>query len=86
MIAGGESGPARRPPRVEWLRGLRDHCLATGVAFTFKGWGGRVQGAQGRVLDGREWDDRPPLVAQDEGGATAGSVAVARQGTLWDAT
>ncbi len=86
VIAGGESGPARRPPRVEWLRGLRDHCLATGVGFTFKGWGGRVQGAQGRVLDGREWDDRPPLVAQAEGGPTAGSVAVARQGTLWDAT
>ncbi len=60
VIAGGESGPTRRPPRGEWLRGLRDHCLAAGVAFTFKGWGGRVQGAQGRLLDGREWHERPP--------------------------
>jgi protein gp37 len=85
VIAGGESGPARRPPRAEWLRGLRDHCLAAGVAFTFKGWGGRVQGAQGRLLDGREWNERPADPALDEAGATADSVAVARQGTLWDA-
>ena len=68
-----------------WLRGLRDHCLAAGVAFTFKGWGGRVQGAQGRLLDGREWNERPADPALDEAGATADSVAVARQGTLWDA-
>jgi protein gp37 len=85
LIAGGESGPDRRPPRAEWLRGLRDHCLAAGVAFTFKGWGGRVQGAQGRLLDGREWHERPSDPALDEARATADSVAVARQGTLWDA-
>src|SRR5450759_4944926 len=43
VIAGGESGPGRRPPRPDWLRGLRDRCLAAGVAFTFKGWGGAAQ-------------------------------------------
>ena len=61
VIAGGESGPTRRPPRPEWLRGLRDRCHAQGVAFTFKGWGGRVQGQLGRELDGREWDEQPPV-------------------------
>jgi protein gp37 len=79
VIAGGESGPARRPPRIEWLRGLRDHCLAEDVPFTFKGWGGRVQGAEGRLLDGREWDDRPRFAAP-AGDPGAG----ARQATLWE--
>jgi len=84
VIAGGESGPTRRAPRPEWLRGLRDHCLAEGVTFTFKGWGGRVQGAGGRLLDGREWQDRPSLAVPGEAGATAGSAAAARQPTLWE--
>ncbi|HJW75271.1 MAG TPA: hypothetical protein VJ787_06325 [Thermoleophilia bacterium] len=38
-------------------------CRAQGVAFTFKGWGGRVQGQLGRELDGRQWDEQPPLPA-----------------------
>jgi len=79
VVAGGESGPTRRPPRVEWLRGLRDHCLSEGVAFTFKGWGGRVQGAGGRLLDGREWDDRPSFDAATEAPEPGG-----RQATLWE--
>jgi len=61
VVAGGESGPTRRPPQVEWLRSLHDRCLAEGVAFTFKGWGGASQRAGGRLLDGREWRQSPPL-------------------------
>ena len=61
VIAGGESGPERRPPDAQWFRDLRDRCLATGVAFTFKGWGGRTQGQGGRLLDGREWRQLPSL-------------------------
>lgn len=61
VIAGGESGPRRRPPQIEWLRELRDHCVASGVAFAFKGWGGAAQGAGGRLLDGRQWNERPAL-------------------------
>ena len=61
VIAGGESGPERRAPDPQWFRDLRDRCLAAGVAFTFKGWGGRTQGQGGRLLDGREWRQLPPL-------------------------
>ncbi len=82
LIAGGESGPSRRPARAEWLRGLRDHCRDAGVAFTFKGWGGSVQGALGRTLDGREWDERP-AAARDETAAD-GEGEGERQATLWD--
>ena len=67
VIAGGESGTERRPPQADWLRGLRDHCLTAGVAFTFKGWGGRGQAAGGRMLDGREWSQSPSWAASGDG-------------------
>ena len=59
MVAGGESGRGRRPPQPDWLRSLRDGCLAAGVGFTFKGWGGATQTSGGRLLDGREWRQSP---------------------------
>ena len=61
VIAGGESGPGRRPPQPDWLRDLRDRCLAAGVAFAFKGWAGASQATGGRLLDGREWRQSPPM-------------------------
>ena len=36
LIAGGESGPGRRPDAIEWFRDIRDACAAAGVAFFFK--------------------------------------------------
>jgi protein gp37 len=61
LIAGGESGHRHRPAHVEWFRDLRDSCLDAGVAFFFKQWGGRTPKAGGRLLDGREWNEMPPL-------------------------
>jgi len=74
VIAGGESGPGRRPPRPDWLRGLRDRCLAAGVAFTFKGWGGAAQATGGRMLDGREWQQSPPSTTTGDGAPVQGSL------------
>jgi protein gp37 len=59
VIVGGESGPGHRPVDVEWIRDIRDQCLASGVAFFFKQWGGRTPKAGGRVLDGRTWNEMP---------------------------
>jgi protein gp37 len=59
VIAGGESGPRARPMDPEWVEGLRDQCLAAGVAFFFKQWGGRTPKANGRELEGRVWDEMP---------------------------
>jgi protein gp37 len=59
VIAGGESGPHARPMDISWGRELRDHCIAEGVNFFFKQWGGRTPKAGGRELDGRTWDDMP---------------------------
>lgn len=39
VIVGGESGPEARPMHSDWVRGLRDQCLAAQVPFFFKQWG-----------------------------------------------
>ncbi len=59
VIVGGESGPGARPMQVQWVRQIRDRCVAQGVAFFFKQWGGVSKHATGRVLDGRTWDELP---------------------------
>lgn len=61
VIAGGESGPGARPMRAEWAREIRDHCTRDGIPFFFKQWGGPTSKSGGRLLDGREWNDMPPM-------------------------
>ncbi len=61
LIAGGESGHAYRQCDPAWLQELRDRCLEQGVAFFFKQWGGRTPKTGGRELDGRTWDEYPPV-------------------------
>jgi protein gp37 len=59
VIAGGESGPSHRRVDVDWVRDLRDRCVAESVAFFFKQWGGRTPKTGGRELDGQTWDEMP---------------------------
>lgn len=59
VIVGGESGPVRRPMREEWATSIRDACVAAGVHFFFKQWGGRTPKAGGRELSGELWDEMP---------------------------
>lgn len=59
LIVGGESGPGSRPMSLHWVRDLRDRCAESGTAFFFKQWGGRTPKANGRLLDGRTWDEYP---------------------------
>lgn len=62
VITGGESGPRARPLEADWLRGIRDNCVANGVSFFHKQWGGRTPKAHGRVLDGTVWSEMPHRV------------------------
>lgn len=39
IIVGGESGPGARPMHQDWVRSLRNQCVAAGAAFHFKQWG-----------------------------------------------
>jgi protein gp37 len=59
VIAGGESGPGARPMNPDWVREIRDQCVAAGVAFFFKQWGGVNKKRAGRELDGRFWNEMP---------------------------
>lgn len=61
VIVGGESGPRHRPIDPAWVRDIRDQCLAAGVPFFFKQWGGRTPKAGGRRLDGRIWNEMPAI-------------------------
>ena len=59
VIVGGESGPRARPVKQEWVRHIRDECLAANIPFFFKQWGGRTSKSGGRVLDGQVWGQVP---------------------------
>lgn len=59
VIVGGESGPGYRPVKPEWVREVRDQCVAHGVPFFFKQWGGLRPKSGGRLLDGVEWNEFP---------------------------
>jgi protein gp37 len=71
LIAGGESGPGHRPCNPDWIRELRDKCQREDVAFFFKQWGGRAPKSNGRILDGRTWDEYPELAKEKEMGQEA---------------
>jgi protein gp37 len=63
VIGGGESGRGHRPCDPAWARSLRDQCVAAGVAFFWKQWGGFTPKSGGRILDGREWSEYPMELA-----------------------
>jgi protein gp37 len=66
VIVGGESGHGARRMNPDWVRNIREQCHEQGVNFFFKQWGAygpdgvrRNKKANGRLLDGRTWDDMP---------------------------
>ena len=61
VIVGGESGPGARPMDKHWVRSIRRQCRAAAVPFFFKQWGGVRKGNTGRELDGRTYDQFPPI-------------------------
>lgn len=61
VIAGGESGPRARPIRADWVRSIRDQCLASKTPFLFKQWGGTDRRRAGRLLDGKIFSGMPGI-------------------------
>jgi protein gp37 len=45
----------------QWVRDIRDQCLASGASFFFKQWGGIRKKVAGRLLDGRTWNEMPRI-------------------------
>lgn len=68
VICGGESGPGARPMHPEWVRSLRDQCVAAGVPFFFKQWGQWMseEAALGLVGDDYDLSKKRPIVAHNE--------------------
>lgn len=60
VIVGGESGPGARPIEHHWVVNIRDQCQTAQVPFFFKQWGGVHKKRNGRILEGRTWDEIPP--------------------------
>jgi protein gp37 len=65
VIVGGESGAGSRPLNRAWVESIRKQCLAQKVSFFFKQWGGFHKKAAGRALDGRTYDELPPVAWGD---------------------
>lgn len=61
VIVGGESGPGARPMAPAWVRDILARCQRRGLPFFFKQWGGTNKKKAGRRLDGRTWDEMPPM-------------------------
>ncbi len=66
VIVGGESGHRARPMKAQWAQEIRDQCVRQSVPFFFKQWGGMRPKAQGRLLDGRTWDEMPVDLGERE--------------------
>ncbi|HEX6813460.1 MAG TPA: phage Gp37/Gp68 family protein [Planctomycetota bacterium] len=61
VIVGGESGPGARPMHADWVASVQQQCVDAGVPFFFKQWGGVQKSRFGRELEGRTWNELPPL-------------------------
>jgi protein gp37 len=59
LIAGSESGPGAKPCNVDWVRSLRDQCVANGTAFFFKQFVENGRKLSTPELDGKQWREFP---------------------------
>ena len=51
--------------KEEWALDIRDQCLNANVPFFFKQWGGVNKKKNGRLLDGKYWDEMPDLKTEE---------------------
>ena len=61
VIVGGESGPGARPMLESWVIDIKDQCIEQNTPFFFKQWGGVNKKKNGRVLEGKIWDEVPKV-------------------------
>ena len=61
IIVGGESGHHIRPIEEEWVIDLRKKTQEAHVPFFFKQWGGVNKKKNGRLLEGKTYDEYPQI-------------------------
>jgi protein gp37 len=59
VICGCESGTSARPCNIEWIRDLRDQCVASGTPFFLKQMSVDGKLVKEPFLDGRQWLEFP---------------------------
>lgn len=64
VIVGGESGHNPRPMEVDWVLDIQEQCEKNEVAFFFKQWGGKNKKKNGRLLNGKTYDEMPEIDLQ----------------------
>ena len=64
VIVGGESGHNPRPMKADWVIDIQEQCEENEVAFFFKQWGGKNKKKNGRVLNGKTYDQMPEIELQ----------------------
>jgi protein gp37 len=60
-IVGGESGPGARPMDGSWVLEIKRQCIKSKVPFFFKQWGGVWKKRNGRLLEGKTWNQMPKM-------------------------
>jgi protein gp37 len=85
VIAGGESGPGARRCDPDWMRALRDRCVAQGVPFYLKSWGGaRSNPAAARFeAERREGETLTDFVTRMDPSTAWAKGGAALDGRLW---
>lgn len=63
VIAGAESGPGARPMDEQWVRDVKNECVAAGVPFFYKQNVGKEKKISTPELDGRTWTEFPEVRA-----------------------
>ena len=61
VIVGHESGPGARPCEEDWVRSVRNQCMAAGVAFFYKQKLEDGRKVEIPFLDGRQWVGYPEV-------------------------
>jgi len=61
VIVGGESGWGARKLEEEWVQEVLAKCRVQNISFFFKQWGGTRKKLNGRLLNGRTYDELPVL-------------------------
>lgn len=64
VIVGGESGHNPRPMEPDWVIDIQEQCEKHEVAFFFKQWGGKNKKKNGRLLNGKTYDEMPEIELQ----------------------
>jgi protein gp37 len=62
VIVGGEADRSKpREMKEEWVIDIQKQCAKQNTAFFFKQWGGKNKKESGRLLNGKEYNEMPPI-------------------------